>query len=183
MQWTYQLFIKDTEINSKKLWIRCIPFFKKRHKLRLGVWTHGASGFYLSHVRNYTAQKMNFPFKDLFSKYEQISMKLWIWSHLPKKSLSQWNPWPDRGVSRKKCSENMRQIYRKTPMPKYDFNKVAKQLYWNHISAWVFSCKFVCIFSEHLLLRTPLDGCFWIKLTILRVFVNILSERIFIENL
>ena len=27
------------------------------------------------------------------------------------------------------CSENMQQISRKTPMPKYDFNKVAKQLY------------------------------------------------------
>ena len=30
-------------------------------------------------------------------------------------------------------------------MPKYDFNKVA------------------CIFSEHLFLRTPLNGCFCIK--------------------
>ena len=27
-------------------------------------------------------------------------------------------------------------------MPKCDFNKVAKQLYSNHTSAWVFSCKF-----------------------------------------
>ena len=31
-------------------------------------------------------------------------------------------------------------------MPKYDFNKVAKQLYWNHTSAWVFSGKFVLVF-------------------------------------
>ena len=43
---------------------------------------------------------------------------------------------PPRGVLRKKCSENMQQIYRGTPMPKRDFNKVAKQ----HL----------CIFSEHL---------------------------------
>ena len=28
----------------------------------------------------------------------------------------------------KKVSENMEQIYRKTPMPKYDFNKVATLL-------------------------------------------------------
>ena len=28
-----------------------------------------------------------------------------------------------------RCSENMLQIYRKTPMPKCDFNKAAKQLY------------------------------------------------------
>ena len=27
-------------------------------------------------------------------------------------------------------------------MPKYDFNKVALQLYSNHTSAWLFSCKF-----------------------------------------
>ena len=34
-----------------------------------------------------------------------------------------------RGVPRKRYSENMRQIYRRTPMPKCDFNKVALQLY------------------------------------------------------
>ena len=34
-----------------------------------------------------------------------------------------------RGVFKKRCSENMRQIYRRTPMPKCDFNKVALQLY------------------------------------------------------
>ena len=28
-----------------------------------------------------------------------------------------------------RCSENMQQIYRRTPIPKCDFNKVAKQLY------------------------------------------------------
>ena len=27
------------------------------------------------------------------------------------------------------CSENMQQIYRRMPMPKCNFNKVAKQLY------------------------------------------------------
>ena len=41
-------------------------------------------------------------------------------------------------------------------MSKCDFNKVAKQLYWNCTSALVFSCKF----SEHLFLRTPPGGCF-----------------------
>ena len=33
-----------------------------------------------------------------------------------------------RGVLKKRCSENMQQIYRRTPMLKCDFNKVAKQL-------------------------------------------------------
>ena len=36
---------------------------------------------------------------------------------------------PSRGVLKKKCSENIQQIYRRTPMPKCDLNKVAKQLY------------------------------------------------------
>ena len=36
---------------------------------------------------------------------------------------------PPRGVPRKMCSENMHQIYRRTPMAKCDFNKIAKQLY------------------------------------------------------
>ena len=37
-----------------------------------------------------------------------------------------------------RCFENIQQIYR-TSMPKCDFNKVAKQLYRNSTSAWVFS--------------------------------------------
>ena len=52
-----------------------------------------------------------------------------------------------RGVPRKRCSANMQQISIRAPMPKYDFNKVAKQIWW--------------IFSEDLFLRTPLGGCFW----------------------
>ena len=56
---------------------------------------------------------------------------------------------PPIGVFTKRWSENIQQIYRRTPMPKCDFNKVAKRLYWNRTSAWVFSCKFAYIF------RTP----------------------------
>ena len=33
---------------------------------------------------------------------------------------------PFKVVLRKRCSENMQQIYRRTPMPKCDSNKVAK---------------------------------------------------------
>ena len=62
---------------------------------------------------------------------------------------------PSRGVIRKRCTENMQQIYRGTLMQKCDFNEVAKQLYWNRTSAWVFSCKFAAyfqntFFKEHL---------------------------------
>ena len=39
------------------------------------------------------------------------------------------NPSKFRGVFRKRCSENIQQIYRKTPMSKCDFNKVALLLY------------------------------------------------------
>ena len=31
-----------------------------------------------------------------------------------------------RGVPGKRCSENMQQIYRRTSIPKWDFNKAAK---------------------------------------------------------
>ena len=36
---------------------------------------------------------------------------------------------PPRGVLNKSSSENMQQIYRRTPMPKCEFNKITKQLY------------------------------------------------------
>ena len=62
---------------------------------------------------------------------------------------------PSRDVLRKRCSENMQQIYWITPIANCDLNKVAKQLYWDHTSAWVFSCKFTSyfqstFFTEHL---------------------------------
>ena len=34
-----------------------------------------------------------------------------------------------RAVLWKRCFENMQQIYKRTPRPKCDFNKVTKQLY------------------------------------------------------
>ena len=55
---------------------------------------------------------------------------------------------PLRDVPQKSCSENMQQICRRTSMPKCDFNKVAKQLYWDRTLAWVFSCKFAAYFQN-----------------------------------
>ena len=49
---------------------------------------------------------------------------------------------PRIGVLKKRYSEIMQQIYRRTLMSNCDFNKVAKQLYLNNTSTWVFSCKF-----------------------------------------
>ena len=62
--------------------------------------------------------------------------------------ISQIQKQPPRGVLKKWCSENMQQIYMKTSLPKYDFNKVSLQLYLNHTSAWVFSCKFAAYFQN-----------------------------------
>ena len=38
---------------------------------------------------------------------------------------------PSRGILRKRHSENLQQIYRRTPMPKCDFNKFTNQLFGN----------------------------------------------------
>ena len=44
---------------------------------------------------------------------------------------------PSRGIFRKRCSENMQQIYRRTPMPKCDFSNVAKHLLKLHFDMGV----------------------------------------------
>ena len=66
---------------------------------------------------------------------------------------------PSRGVLRKRCSENMQQIYRRISMSKCELNKL-------HFGMGVLLyIKFAaCIFPEHVFLRTPLDGCFWYRL-------------------
>ena len=55
---------------------------------------------------------------------------------------------PFRGVLRKRYSENMQQIYRRTSIPKCDSNKFALQYYWNYTLAWVFACKFAAYFQK-----------------------------------
>ena len=57
---------------------------------------------------------------------------------------------PSKDILKKSCSENMQQINRKTPVLKYDCNKiaVALQLYWYHTSARVFSCIFAAYFQN-----------------------------------
>ena len=37
-----------------------------------------------------------------------------------------------QSIIKRRCSENMQQIYRRTPMPKCDLNNIAKELCWNH---------------------------------------------------
>ena len=67
-----------------------------------------------------------------------------------------------------RCSDNMQQIYRRTPMPKCNYNKVEVQfqlsckatLLKSHFGMG-FLLYICCIFSKHLFLRTPLDSRFW----------------------
>ena len=67
-------------------------------------------------------------FSQLFSKY---------WNGLIQKQ-------PSRGFPKKTCSENMQQTYKRTPIRKCDFNKVAK----HRTSAWVLFCKFAAYFIK-----------------------------------
>ena len=53
-----------------------------------------------------------------------------FWENFDKSLMSNFRQkQPPRGVLRKRSSENMQQIYRRAPMLKCYFNKVALQLY------------------------------------------------------
>ena len=75
--------------------------------------------------------------------------------------LTSFQKQPSRGVLKKRCSENIQQIYRRRPMPKCDFNKVALQLYCNSALAWTWmlSCKFAAYF-QNTFSYEPMDDSF-----------------------
>ena len=76
---------------------------------------------------------MRFSIEDFSSKWDQICSFLlyyYWWLLLTLRLLLIFlniQRHPSRGVIRKKCFENMQQIYRRTLMPKCDFNKVTSQ--------------------------------------------------------
>ena len=74
---------------------------------------------------------------------------------------------PLKGVLEKRCSENMQQIYRRTPMPKCNFNKVAKQLAHRH------GCSPVNLLH---IFRTPFPGNIsgWLLLLLFSLFELVL---------
>ena len=80
---------------------------------------------------------------------------------------------PSRNVLRKRCSENMQQIYRRKPMPKCDFDKDAKQLYWNCTSTWVSPVNLLHIFRTTFLKNT--SG--WLLLKIFSFFLQHFSAK------
>ena len=61
----------------------------------------------------------------LYGAYFIIWTLLWNIQNIYQKQ-------PFRGVLREKCSGNMQQFYKRTPMPKCDFNKVALQMALHH---------------------------------------------------
>ena len=52
--------------------------------------------------------------KEFVQNVQEIIVYVWTWERFVQKQ-------PSRGVLRKRYSENMQQIYMKTPMPKCDF--------------------------------------------------------------
>ena len=72
----------------------------------------------------------------------------------------------------KRSSENIQQIYRIRPMSKCDFHKVAMQVYWNHTSAWMFSCKFTTYFRTPFTRSTSVWLLLRIKLLKYRFFTH-----------
>ena len=69
------------------------------------------------------------------------------WSKMCDKIIKHHTETARQRCSRKRCSENIQQTYRRTPTTKCNFNKVALQHYRNHTSPWVFSCKLLHIFG------------------------------------
>ena len=80
---------------------------------------------------------------------------------------------PSRGFLGKRFSENIQQIYRRTPMSKCDFNNVAKQLCWNCTSALVFSCKVAAYFQ---------NTFSWKYLWMALLLISAVNLQCFIEN-
>ena len=71
-----------------------------------------------------------FEWKGLYEESLNVT-NLVIWFEIQKQ--------PSRDILVKRYSENMQQIYRRAPISKCDFNKVALKIYWNRTSAWMFS--------------------------------------------
>ena len=90
----------------------------------------------------------------LFTSLSFIINKLKILCQKFVRSRSNCQKQPSRGVLMKRCSDNMQQIYRRTPM-KCNLNKVEN----NFIEiALLHGCSFVNLLH---IFRTPLDGYFW----------------------
>ena len=85
---------------------------------------------------------------------------------------------PSRGVLKERCSKHLQQVYRRTPMPKCNFDKVLKQ---NNLIEITFRHRYSSVNLLHIFrtfLRAPLDSCFWKGLIGLSLFLAEASEKI-----
>ena len=90
-----------------------------------------------------------------------------------------------RGVLKKRCFENMQQVYSRTPMPNADFNKVALQItLWHRCSSvnllHIFRTPFPRNTSAWLLLYFPMlhrrfSTVFWICLITTKIYSQIIQ--------
>ena len=82
------------------------------------------------------------------------------------------------GGLRKRCSGNMQHIYRRTPIPKCDFNKVAKQFYQLQRNFIEIALRHGCSLVNLLhILRTPFYGSTYGGWLLDFVYIFILSEK------
>ena len=81
--WSNFVTVWDNRLISKSLSVRCLITTKLRN---IFISRHNLNKKAIL-TKHFTAQKMKFSIKDLFSKCDQIGRKLRIWSHLLKKSL------------------------------------------------------------------------------------------------
>ena len=132
-------------LNLFALEARISKWSKSIEQLHSSSWS--ATADCLTHLRRFPV-KLEIPmcFAALVKKWRYVLTPPYISGFLQYSRIEQKQP--SRGVLRKSCSEDMQQIYRRTPMPKCGFNTVAMQLYWNHTSTWVFSCKCAAYFQN-----------------------------------
>ena len=96
---------------------------------------------------NWSFSNRTFEFKELLIFFPGFVTKKGWQEFLPfQKSTDQKQL--SRGVVRKNCSEIMQQIYRRTPMPKSYFNKVAKPLrgncFWQKSKIIIYHLRLSC---------------------------------------
>ena len=112
------------------------------------------------------------PYKKIIVYHLSLEASHWNNSIEMKKYQKQ----PPRGVPRKRCSENMQQIYRRTLTPKCDLRSKSNfiEIALRHGGS---PLNLLHIFRT-LFLRTPLGGCFWSMYKFYDLFSNIsVKER------
>ena len=100
---------------------------------------------------SYTFYEIYLCFRILIYLYEFIHIFVFIWFLVVGNRASPWSSRPEVFLG-KRCFENMQQIYRRTPMPKCNFNKVTIQQGCSPV-------KMLHIFRTPFL-RSYLEGCF-----------------------